>query len=107
MARPLLTAYLLALGGFCYTGALMPVGLLCRLLHTAVLAANSIFSDELHNCDKRLGGAARSKGPWSLILPPTAPSAHLLARDCPLDPRGEASLRGSHSARQARPSTAS
>ena len=63
MARPLLTAYLLALGGFCYTGALMPVGLLCRLLHAAVLAANSIFSDELHNCDKRLGGAARSKGP--------------------------------------------
>ena len=63
LARPLLTAYLLALGGFCYTGALMPVGLFCRLLHAAMLAANSIFSDELHNCDKRLGGAARSKGP--------------------------------------------
>ena len=63
MALPLLTTYLLALGGFCYTGALMPVGLLCRLLHAAVLAANCIFSDELHNCDKRLGGAARSKGP--------------------------------------------
>ena len=72
MARPLLTAYLLALGGFCYTGALMPVGLLCRLLHAAVLAANSIFSDELHNCDKRLGGAARSKGPLgrSFFHPP-------------------------------------
>ena len=63
LARPLLTAYLLALGGFCYTGALTPVGLFCRLLHAAVLAANCIFSDELHNCDKRLGGAARSKCP--------------------------------------------
>jgi len=57
LARPLLTAYLLALGGFCYTGALTPVGLFCRLLHAAVLAANCIFSDELHNCDKRLGAA--------------------------------------------------
>jgi len=55
LARPLLTVYLLALGGFCYTGALTPVGLLCRLLHAAMLAANSILSDELHNCDKRLG----------------------------------------------------
>jgi hypothetical protein len=63
LVRPILTAYLLVLGGFCYTGALMPVGLFCRLLHAAMLAANSIFSDELHNCDKRLGGAARSKGP--------------------------------------------
>ena len=77
MALPLLTAYLLALGGFCYTGALMPVGLLCRVLHAAVLAANSIFSDELHNCDKRLGGAVFQSQDWRARLPcPGSASIH-------------------------------
>ena len=85
MALPLLTAYLLALGGFCYTGALMPVGLLCRLLHAAVLAANSIFSDELHNCDKRLGGAARSKGP---LVAHTSTHRSIGPLACPALPSG-------------------
>ena len=85
MALPLLTAYLLALGGFCYTGALMPVGLLCRLLHAAVLAANCIFSDELHNCDKRLGGAARSKGP---LVAHTSTHRAIVPLACPGLPSG-------------------
>ena len=46
----------------------------------------------LTSCTTATSGSAEQPGqraPWSQppVLPPTAPSAHLLARACPLDPR--------------------
>ena len=55
LLRPILIAYLAMVAVFKHNGSLTLAGAACRHLHAAMFYFNALLSDELHNCDKRLG----------------------------------------------------